>query len=309
MKNTSGYLDVGDGHQLYYETQGSPKGIPVLFLHGGPGYGFTESDKEFFDPEVFYAILYDQRGASKSTPYGSLENNTPAHLVADITKLLDFFEVEKVILFGGSWGSTLALLYAIENPSRVKGMVLRGIFPGTKKSIQHFTQGAVGQYYPEAWERFVEMVPEGKRHDVAGYYFQMMQSKDEDISLQFAFEWAYYGFSISRKVINYTEEEITTMIKSQPFLAHGLMEACYSVNNCFLPDNFIYDNLDSIQNIPASIVHGRFDVICPPVFAYRLHQKLRQSKLFFVDAGHSAFEVETVAKLKAELLKLASIVN
>lgn len=306
MSNQKGYLDVGDGHQLYYETYGIPKGIPVLYLHGGPGFGFTEGDKDFFDPKIFHAILYDQRGASRSTPYGSLENNTPKHLVSDITKILDFFEIEKTILFGGSWGSTLALLYAIENPSRVTGMILRGIFPGTAEAIRHFAQGAVGLYYPKAWERFVGMVPEEKRQDVAAYYFQMMQAEEENLRLKYAFEWAFYGFSISRKVVNYTDQEITTMIKNEPFLAHGLMEACYSVNNCFLPDNFIYENVGKLQNIPISITHGRFDVICPPVFAYRLHQKLPQSKLFFVDAGHSAYEVETAAKLKSELIELAT---
>lgn len=306
MSNQKGYLDVGDGHQLYYETHGNPKGIPILFLHGGPGAGFSEKDKRFFDPNIFYAILYDQRGASKSIPYGNLENNTPEHLVADIDKILDHFKIKKTILFGGSWGSTLALLYGIKNPGRVMGMILRGIFIGTKTAIRHFTEGAVELYYPEAWERFVGLVPKEKRGDIADYYFQMMQSEEEIISKQYAFEWAYYGFSISRKVIKWPEKECIEMIKSEPYLAHGLMEACYSVNNCFLPDNYIYDQVNKLQNIPISIVHGRLDVICPPIFAYRLHQKLKQSKLFFVDSGHSVSEPETEAKLMSELSALTA---
>lgn len=305
--NKSGYLNVGDGHQLYYETHGNPRGIPVLYLHGGPGYGFSERDKRHFDPDIFHAILFEQRGASRSIPYGSLENNTSQKLVEDIDKILDFFSVEQTLLFGGSWGSTLALLYSIANPSRVKGMVLRGIFPATVDGIRHYTQGPIGLYYPEAWERFVALVPEDQRKDVAAYCLKQIQSADKETSDTFAFEWTYYGFCVSRKVLPWTEEQITTLIKSGSYQAHALMEAWYSVHNFFIPDHYIYDNLHKITHIPTSIIHGRFDVICPPVFAHKLHQGLAHSRLFFVDAGHSSSEPEIEIMLKSELLRLAAL--
>lgn len=303
----SGYLDVGDGHQLYYETYGNPEGIPVLYLHGGPGYGFSDKDKRFFDSTHFHAILFDQRGASRSKPYASLEKNTTQELVADISKVLDHFSIEKTILFGGSWGSTLALLYAIENPSRVTGMVLRGIFPATRDSINHFFSGAVELYYPEAWERFISLVPTEKRKEVVGYYYQMIRSKDEKKSLRYAFELSYYGFSVSRKTIPFPEEEVVQMIKNEPYKAHALMEAHYAVNHFFLPDNFIYNNLGKINQIPTYIIHGRFDVICPPVLAYRLHKGLPNASLEFVDAGHAAFEPEIEVKLKSALESIANL--
>jgi proline iminopeptidase len=277
-----------------------------LFLHGGPGLGFTDQDKRFFDPAIFHVILFDQRGSGRSKPLGSIEHNTTDKLVDDITELLDHLEVEKVILFGGSWGSTLALVYGIRHPHRVTGMVLRGIFPGTETSIRHFTNGGVAPYFPEAWQRFREMVPAEKRGDAAGFYFEMMQSPDEQIRKKYAYEWALFGGSLSKMGLD--PGEISEKLEYADFESNSLLEAYYSIHHCFLPDNYIYENADKLGEIPVRIVHGRYDMICPPVFAIELHEPLRNSKLSIVQAGHAASEPAIEEKLKSELKELATMI-
>lgn len=299
---SKGYLPVSKLHQLYYETYGNPKGIPILFLHGGPGAGFSDADKDFFDANKFYVIFFDQRSSGRSQPFGSIEENTTEHLVADINVILDFFKIEKVLLFGGSWGSTLALVYAIRFPQRVTGMILRGIFLGNQAGIDHFVGGGAGQFYPEAWEHFMRLVPTEKHDDVVNYYLEKMQEGNETTRRHFAYEWAFYEMAIYKQ--NANTETITNLVADLPYESLSILEAYYSAHRCFLPDGYILENCHLINHIPIDIIQGRQDMICPPIYAYQLHKKLKQSTIIFTNAGHASTEVETKAALIKALEKI-----
>lgn len=298
-----GYLPVSDGYRLYYECCGNPAGKPVLFIHGGPGSGFSENDKRFFDLSSINLILYDQRGAGRSEPFACLENNTTQQLVGDISRLLDFLHLEKVFLFGGSWGSTLALIYAIQNPDRVTGMLLRGIFLANKADIEHYIGGGVKNFFPEAWERFVSLVPESEQKNIAPYYLQMMQSRNSEIREKYTYEWARYEMSIFK--LDITEMDIQNSLKEVSYRSLSPLEAHYIAGNCFISENYIIHNAHKISHIPTSIIHGRYDFICPPVNAVILHRTIDKSRLSIVTAGHSSSERAIERNLKSEMKRLA----
>ena len=300
----AGHFAVTDGHSLYYERYGKAGGVPVLFVHGGPGAGFGEDDKAFFDPAVFDVLLFEQRGAGRSTPFASLEDNHTDALVDDITRLLDAFDMEQVLLFGGSWGSTLSLVYAIRHPPRVSSMVLRGIFLADARSIDHFIGGGVEKHFPEMWQRFVAQVPENRRGEPAPYYLSQMQSPDEDVRERFCYEWAHYELSLIK--LDTASLDMKEMLEHYNYRSLAPLEAHYVVNQCFLPDRYILDHADTLSGIPAAIVHGRYDVICPPQDAYELHKTLAGSTLHFVCAGHSASESAIREKLIEELARLTA---
>lgn len=299
-----GYLDVGDGHRLFYETSGNPEGVNVLFLHGGPGWQYNEEDKRFFDPEIHHIIFFDQRGCGKSTPKGSIAHNTTPHLVDDINRLLDFLQIEKVILFGGSWGSSLALIYAIQFPHRVNGLLLRGVFAATRKAAQYIETGEVATYFPDVWQRYLENVPQGERNDVRNFYFKMLRSTDPEVKRKFAYEMAFYGASLATK--RFDPVVIQTNLEKLDYVSKMSIQCHFSENDFFIPDNFILDNLDKIENHPIVIIHGRYDVMCPPIFAYEFYQKLKNAKLYLVDAGHLSSEPEIESRLIAEMKKLSN---
>ena len=304
---SSGYLAVGHGHEIYYETCGNTEGIPVLFLHGGPGLGCSDRDKRFFDLEVFYLILMDQRGAGRSKPAGGLAHNNTQLLIGDIDRLLDHLALPQVMLFGGSWGSTLAMLYTIHNPNRVTSMVLRGFFPANRACADFMEQGGVATFFPEAWERYSRMVPAPKRSRTAAYYLKMMQSPDPSVRERFAYEMAYYATSLSRRTI--AAESIHAMITAMPFESKMRIQTFYSVHDFFIEENFIYANLSRVGKRPVRIIHGRYDMVCPPVYAYRLHRGLENSKLYMVDAGHASSEVEIEAGLKIALDEMIALLR
>ena len=282
----SGYLDVGDGHELFYETYGNPEGIDVLFLHGGPGVGCSDADKRFFDPDIFHVIFLDQRGAPKSKPVGGLEHNTTQHLVDDINRLLDFLGVEKAIFFGGSWGTALSLVYAIQYPERVISMILRGIFLGIKDEIDHLfkREGAVELFFPEAYDRFIQLVPEKERNNIPRFFLDKMISDNPEIQKKYIYEWELFESSAIK--LDSNPDATKSMLESMDdFGPSGKLVALYSANNCFLEDNYILKNAFKIAHIPTSIVHGRYDIICPPIYAYRLHKQLKKSELLMVKAG------------------------
>lgn len=293
------YVDVSDGYKLYYELYGNPKGIPVLFLHGGPGAGFGDKDKQFFDKEKYNVIFFDQRGASRSKPFGSIKNNTTQDLVEDINKILDYLNFDKVYIFGGSWGSTLALVYAIHHPKRVSGLILRGIWLANKYGLEHYIGGGIKEFFPDVWDRFIKLVKEGE--NPVDYYLEKMLSQDKKTSDKFAYEWAYYemSFYTINKISN-TEEVLKTF--SHKSLA--ILEAHYIKNRCFIPEDYIINNTDKIKDIKTSIVQGRYDFICPPIQAFRLQSKLNNSKLNIVNSGHSAGDEETKKALIAELKRI-----
>lgn len=295
----TGFLEVSDGNRLYYELCGNPNGKPVLFVHGGPGAGFHESVKEFFNPEVWNIILYEQRGAGRSTPFATLENNTTQKLVEDINVLLRFFSIEKTFLFGGSWGSTLSLVYAITYPKTVTGLVLRGIWLATKEDRNHYSNGGVEKFYPEVWERFINLVPYKKRNKADEYYLTQMNSADNDIKEKYTYEWAYYETSLLRLRSNHTQVKQDM----SEFNYHSLapLEAYYISNNCFIPENFIIDNAGKLSGIPTTIVHGRYDLICPPINAYYLHKAIKDSKLIYTIAGHAGNDEENKKVLIEEM--------
>ena len=296
----SGKFNVSDGHVLNYELFGNPKGIPILYLHGGPGSGFNEKGKRFFDPKIHNVLFLDQRGAGKSTPYASLHENNTQKLVQDVKEILDFVGFKKVILFGGSWGSALALVFALKHPEYVLGMILWGIFLGTKDNIDFYYYGrASSKFFPEIWERFINLVPEKERKDnIIGYYLKRMTDGSEEAD-KYAFEWAYYESAFLRLIT--TEKQIQEDLEDLSYKALSPLEAHYMVNKCFLPDNYILKNASKLSKIPTSIIHGKYDFCCQPANAYYLSKKIKNSRLFFVIAGHSARDKEIEKKAISEL--------
>ncbi len=301
-----GYFDVTDGHQLYYELCGNPKGKPVLFIHGGPGTGFTDNDKRFFNPEVWNILLFDQRGSGRSKPFASLENNTTEKLVEDINTFLKIAGLEKVFLFGGSWGATLSLVYGIKFPQNITGMLLRGIYLATKEERLYYMGGGIKNIFPEVWERFISLVPEDKRHHVDSYYLSQMQSKNNAVSEKYTYEWAYYEMSILRLKTNH--EQIAKDLIHYSYRTLSPLEAHFISNNCFLPDNYIVDNTHILSTIPLTIVQGRYDCVTPVINAFKLHKKIKNSQLIITTAGHASYEEETKKVLTEQMERYSKIV-
>ena len=303
-----GYLEVDNVHKLYYELCGNPKGKPVLFVHGGPGAGCSEKDRQFFNPKVWNIVLFDQRGANRSKPFGSTRANTTGKLVSDIRKLLRFLRIDKVFLFGGSWGSTLSLAYAIRYPETVTGMVLRGVFLGRKQDIMYTYGGGAQDYFAEAWERFISVVPQRKRNDVIGYYASQMRSRNRHTRKKFAFEFAYYELSLLK--LNMQHKDVMKIMKkkgSHPgHESMAIIESYYMKNSCFLPKNYILKNVGRLDKfkIPVSIVQGRYDVLCPPYQAWQLHRAIPNSRLVFAISGHSSSDPPLTSKLVEEMKKM-----
>lgn len=300
MNPKSGLLPVSNIHKISYEVCGNEEALPILFVHGGPGGGYAEEDKRFFDFNVQRVIFFDQRGASKSTPFGTIEENTTQHLVDDIITLLDFLQLDKVVLFGGSWGTTLSLVFAIQNPKRVQGMILRGVFLANNASLQHYLNGGVYAFYPQKWNRFKNNVPEGSKRSIANFYLDKMIHGTADEKKHYCYEWAFYEISIFKKGI--TEKDVSEILNHIPFESLAILEAHYASHNFFLEENYILNHLYAIKDIPTKIVHGNEDVICLPEFAVTLHSGLNHSELFLVEGGHSDSEPQIEEKL-IEIIK------
>lgn len=289
----SGFLNTESEHKIYYEVSGNQEGVPVIFLHGGPGGSSSEKHREFFDPKYYKIIIFDQRGCGKSTPSCSLINNTTDYLIQDINNLTKMLDIDKFILFGGSWGSTLALIYAIRNPERVLSLVLRGIFLCRKLDIDWLYQNGVEQFFPEYFEDYMNHLSEEERKDALTSYYKRMTSSDRTVALQAATKFA------NLESITSTIKTVEPNSDDKHILEIATLEAHYFVNDSFLPsDNYILENTNKIENIPTYIVHGRYDMVCRPSSAYDLHKKLKNSKLYYTNlAGHSLFEEETKEKL------------
>jgi proline iminopeptidase len=293
----TGMLDTGGIHRIYWETSGNPAGLPVLFIHGGPGSGTSPNQRRFFDPARYRIILFDQRGCGRSTPHGELADNSTPHLVADIEALRIHLGVENWLVFGGSWGSTLALAYAEGHPLRCAGLVLRGIFLCRKSEIDWFLYG-IRAFFPEAQRQLAELIPASERHDLLAAYHRRLIDPDPATHLPAAHAWATFEAACSTLLPN--PELVAAFGSEKTALSLARIETHYFVNAIFLPDNSLLANVDRVRGIPATIVQGRYDAVCPIVSADELARAWPEARYVIVpDAGHSAFEPGIASELVA----------
>jgi proline iminopeptidase len=295
----TGYLAVGDGHEMYYEQSGNPEGKPALFVHGGPGGGGDVNARRFFDPARYRIIVLDQRGSGRSRPHASLEANTTWHLVADMERLRLHLKIDRWLVFGGSWGSTLALAYAETHPKAVSELVLRGIFLLRQVELTWFYQVGASLIFPEQWQRFLAPIPPAERGDLLGAFHRRLLSDDAAVRLEAARAWSIWeGATSSLKPNPKREDQFGT---PEFALALARIEAHYFVNRGFFEhENQLLDGVERIRRIPAVIVHGRYDVVCPIDTAVELHRRWPEADLKIVpDAGHSAYEPGITAELVA----------
>ncbi|MQY24245.1 prolyl aminopeptidase [Nocardia macrotermitis] len=292
--NRHGMLDVGDGQRLYWEESGNPDGKPVVFLHGGPGGATVPSQRQFFDPEAYRIVLFDQRGCGRSTPHiadgASLQTNTTWNLVADIERLRTHLGVERWQVFGGSWGSTLALAYAQTHPERVTELVLRGIFLLRRKEIDWYYNGAAGYLYPDEWDKYLAPIPADERGgDLVSVYHRLLHSPDPAVATAAAIAWTSWESSTSALLPQ--PDRVAETADPRFALAFARIENHYFVNGGFFDEAQLLRDIDRIAHIPGVIVQGRHDVVCPAVSAWDLHRAWSGSQLHIVpDAGHSANE-------------------
>ncbi len=298
-------LKVDDVHDLYIDESGTPDGIPVLFLHAGPGSGCEFDSRCFFDPEKYRIILFDQRGAGRSLPHGELRDNTTAHLVADIERIREYAGVDEWMLFGGGWGSTLALKYAQTRPDRVLSLVLRGVFLGTEDEIRWVYQTGTSQFFPDHWEDFVRPIPEDERDDLVGAYAQQMQGTNELKRMAAAKAWSAWSGHCA--TVQPHQRLIHHYSDARRALSRCKVGTHYHANRCFLEADELLTNMPTIRHLPATIVHGRFDMVCPLENAFRLHRAWTGAQLFIVrDAGHSATEPTIIDALIRATRDMAS---
>lgn len=283
----TGMLRVDDIHTIYYEQSGNPDGMPVVFLHGGPGGGSNPKQRQFFDPAHYHIIIFDQRGCGQSTPLAETRNNTTELLVDDIETLRTTLNIERWHVFGGSWGSTLALCYAISHPQRVLSLTLRGIFMMTERELDWFLYG-IRALFPDAWHQFTADVPHDQRGALLEYYSGMFAHPDIDVRRKAAATWSTFEASCCALIPK-------PLIAEEGDVDHALaiatLEAHYFRNNRFTPDDYIMRNVPRIRHIPAVIVHGRYDAVCPLENAYDLHRAWSEAEFIVVpDAGHASSE-------------------
>ncbi|CAA6819155.1 MAG: Proline iminopeptidase (EC [uncultured Thiotrichaceae bacterium] len=290
------FLDVDDTHKLYVEECGNPEGVPIVFLHGGPGAGCEAYHRCFFDPEAYRIILFDQRGCGRSTPHSELNNNTTQHLVGDLEKIRQHLGLQQWALFGGSWGSTLALAYAETYPEYVSGLIVRGIFLCTPKELEWLYQDGASRVYPDYWDDFLEPIPEDERDDLLKAYYQLLTGEDEIAKMRSAKAWSTW------------EGRTATLLPNEDLMAHftdphtalsvARIETHYFINEGFLEEGQLLKNADKLRGIPGYIIQGRYDMICPMEQAYRLHQAWPEANFAVVaNAGHAASEEGIISAL------------
>ncbi len=284
----TGFLQVDDIHTLYYEQSGNPAGVPVVLLHGGPGAGSNPKQRQFFDPQHYRIVIFDQRGAGQSTPLGELRQNTTRHLITDIERLRRHLKINRWHVFGGSWGSTLALAYAIQHADRVVSLTLRGIFLMRQSEILWFLHG-MKKFFPKAGHAFAGRLPPAERDDILAAYYKKLTHPDKNIHLPAAQHWSAYESACARLIPLQSEADQST--EDHHAYAIARIECHYFVHNKFEPDNYLIEQVHKIRHIPAVIIQGRYDVICPPETAYELHRHWPEARLIIVpDAGHSSAE-------------------
>ncbi|WP_370980711.1 prolyl aminopeptidase [Agaribacterium sp. ZY112] len=282
-------LAVDDTHTLYVEQSGNPEGLPIVFLHGGPGAGCGKYDRRFFDPELYQIILFDQRGSGRSKPHAELEGNHTDALVEDCEKIRTFLNIEKWALFGGSWGSTLALLYAQRYPEHVNAMILRGIFLCRERDLTWFYQDGADRIFPDYWQDYLSPIPANERSDMIAAYYQKLTGNNELAKMAAAKAWSLWE---GRCATLRPHPDVVSAF-SDPHMALSLarIEAHFFINKAFIDAEQILENTSKIADIPGIIIHGRYDCVCPLDNAFELHQRWSNSELHIIrDAGHSALE-------------------
>ncbi len=299
------YLEVSGEHKIFYEQYGNPNGEPIVVVHGGPGLGCSSNYSRFFDPSFYNIILFDQRGANRSKPFAEMQQNSTHLLIEDMETLRKHLKIDQWILFGGSWGSTLSLAYGQAHPEYCKGFVLRGIFLGRAEDTQNLIYG-MKQFYPEVWQEFADYIPEDERSDLVDAYYRRVMDPDPNIHMPAARACMKYDFHCATLIPN---RVMLNEALENDILVLGVARAFfhYATHNFFLEDNQLLKNMDKIKHLPATIVHGRYDLICKPQNAFDLHRVWPNSKLYFTeDAGHSGNEESTAKALTStmDLLKI-----
>jgi proline iminopeptidase len=286
----TGRLDISDLHTLYFEQAGNPEGQPIVFLHGGPGGGIDPIYRQFFDPTKWRVVLFDQRGCGQSSPHAELRQNTTWNLVSDIERLRQHLGIEQWVVFGGSWGSTLALAYSQTHPDSCRGLILRGIFLLRSKELRWFYQEGASYLFPDAWENYLAPIPVEERHDLISAYYRRLTSPDAVVRATAARAWSVWEASTSKLLLDPNLQQ--KFGEAQFADAFARIECHYFVNKGFFEtEDQLLRNCSHIQHLPTVIVQGRYDVVCPMISAWELHQALPQSRLIIVpDAGHSATE-------------------
>ena len=299
------FLEIDD-HKIYYEESGNPNGKPAIFVHGGPGGGGSTEVRRFFNPELYKIIVFDQRGCGRSKPHASLKDNTTWHLVSDMEKIREKLGIERWLVFGGSWGSTLSLAYAQAHPTRVSELVLRGIFMLRKKELDWFYQEGASKIFPEPWQEFLEPIEDDKRDNLMDAYREIFYGEDQEKKLQAAVAWSKWEAATSSLLIS--KSRVDEFQDPEFALAFAMIENHYFINKGFFEDeNQLLENLDVIRHIPAVIVQGRYDVVCPMESAWELASKWPEAEFIVTpNSGHSAFEKENIAALVDATDKFAS---
>ena len=291
----TGMLELDARHQMYWEQCGNPRGQPVVFLHGGPGAGSAPAHRRFFDPAHYRIVIFDQRGAGRSKPLGEIRDNTTPHLIADIERLRDHLGIERWLVFGGSWGSTLALAYAEAHPERCTGIILRGIFLCRRSEIDWFLYG-LKNLFPEAWHAFAGAIPAAERGDLLSAYHRRLTNPAPEVHMPAARAWSVYEGSCSTLLPS--PETVAYFAGDVDALGLARIEAHYFINDIFLPENALLDNIGRIRKIPGVIVQGRYDAVCPIVSADDVHRAWPEAEYVIVpDAGHSAWEPGIASEL------------
>ncbi|HKR20661.1 MAG TPA: prolyl aminopeptidase [Stellaceae bacterium] len=293
----SGMLPLDALHTMYWEQSGNPAGLPAVFLHGGPGAGATPTHRRFFDPAVYRIVIFDQRGAGRSTPLGETQDNTPRDLIADIERLRVHLGIERWVVFGGSWGSTLALAYAEAHPDRCSGLVLRGIFLCRQSEIDWFLYG-MRTVFPEAWRNFSGFIPEAERADLLAAYMRRLMDPTPSVHMPAARAWSTYEGVCSTLLPS--PDTVAAFGEDRMALGLARIEAHYFHHHVIKPANDLVAHVDRIRDVPAIIVQGRYDMVCPVISADELHRAWPDAQYVVVpDAGHSAMEPGIRAELVA----------
>lgn len=301
----SDWLEVSATHRMYYEECGNPNGYPVVFLHGGPGSGANPGQRRFFDPKHYRIILLDQRGCGRSLPQGEIQDNDTDKLVTDLEQLRVKLDISQWLVFGGSWGSSLALAYAVAHPKQVSGLILRGIFLSRPSELDWFLGGSLN-FYPEAWSRLSNYLPAEERSDVLQAYARRIFSDDRSVSIPAAIEWNTYEGNIM--TLRPTESSNTVPDETQ--LARARVQIHYILHQCFIGQRDMFTEVRRLSAIPTVIVQGRYDMVCPPVTAWALKQAMPHAEFIMVpDAGHSAMEPGTTSALVAATERFKSFLT